>query len=118
MSRLMCLSTSMGPKDLTRPWMEIAGVWVGADCVMWSSPGLCVADLETADELGQRQRDHQVQQTTDHQRSGTRVLHHFALAELGELVLAEGDAEHVDQRGVLDQQDDLVGQRWDDDAER
>src|SRR5437764_1102528 len=26
-----------------------------------------------------------------------------------------GETERVDQRGVLDQQDDLVGQRWDDD---
>src|SRR5215212_7044119 len=105
--------TSRRPKYLWRSWTSMAAapaVWV-----LTLSPGLGRLGLEAADHVAERHRDEQVAQPGDEDGGHADVLVQGVAAELGQLPVLQGEAEQVDQRGVLGQQDQLIGQRRQDD---
>src|SRR5215211_2975297 len=104
--------TSRRPKYLWRSWTSMAASSVR---VLTLSPGLARRGLKAADHVAERHRDEQVAQPGDQDRGHADVLVQGVAAELGKLPVLQGEAEQVDQRGVLGQQDQLVGQRRQDD---
>ena len=113
----MPLSTSLSPKYLCRSATSMAVVPLAPLCVLIGASPL-LSSLEPGDELGERERDDQVARRDRHERAA------FAVRGRGRSARTRSSSPCADcrptmreQRGVLDQQDELVGQRRDHDAE-
>src|SRR5215218_8956446 len=69
--------------------------------VLTASPGLSGLGLEPADHIAQWDRDEQVAQPGDKDGGHADVLVQGVTAELGQLPVLQGEAEQINQRGVL-----------------
>ena len=110
----MPLSTWLSPKYLCRSWTSMAGAFdgVGHQRAFSDRASMRRTTMESGTVMMQ------VAQRRDGQRGEVGCVVQPLAAELGQLVLGDREPEDVDQRGVLGEQDQLVGQRRQDDPER
>src|SRR3990170_646746 len=106
------LSTSRSPKCLCS-----SRTWMGDTSGFMVSPRTSGSLLELSYQPGEWKRNDEVHQCDDDQRCAVEFLGHEVTTELGEFFVHGRAAQNEEERGVLDQQNQFVGERGDDDPE-